>query len=62
MVGIVGCGRYIAVLYIDHLEVYNQDLQTYATLEDTGYARDILMRSDGSVLLLASESARLFLP
>ena len=62
VVGLSAAGRYIAVLYIDHLEVYNQDLQTYATLEDTGYARDILMRSDGSVLLLASESARLFLP
>lgn len=55
-------GRYLAVLYNDHLSVYNQDLQTYATLRGTGDARDILMRSDGSVLLLASGSASLFLP
>lgn len=55
-------GRYLAVLYSDHLSVYNQDLQTYATLQGTGDARDVLMRSDGSVLLLSASSASLFLP
>lgn len=55
-------GRYIAVLYTDRLVVYNQDLQTYATLKGTGYAKSALVRSDGSALLISAESARLFLP
>jgi len=55
-------GRYLAVLYTDHLVVYNQDLQPYASLQGTGEAQEALMRPDGSVLLLASESASLFLP
>ena len=55
-------GRYIAVLYLDRLVVYNRDLQVYASLNGTSYAREALMRPDGSVLLLGSESAKLFLP
>ena len=55
-------GRYIAVLYTDSLVVYNQDLQTYATLKGTGYAKAALVRNDGSALLISAESARLFLP
>ena len=55
-------GRYIAVLYTDRLVVYNQDLQTYATLKGTGYAKAALVRDDGSALLISAESARLFLP
>lgn len=62
VLSISASGRYLAVLYADHLTVYNQDLQTYATLRGTGDAREALMRSDGSVLLLSSGSASLFLP
>ena len=49
--------------------VYGQrgDLQqrswrSMLTLEGTDYARSVLMRQDGSALLLAAESAHLFLP
>lgn len=55
-------GRYIAVLYISGLVVYNQDLQVYASQEGTESAKEALVRQDGSVLLLGAESARLFLP
>ena len=55
-------GRYLAVLYSDRLAVYNQDLQPYATLQGTGDAREVLMRADGSALLLSAGSASLFLP
>lgn len=55
-------GRYLAVLYSDRLAVYNQDLQPYATLQGTGDARGVLMRPDGSALLLSAGSASLFLP
>lgn len=62
VLSISAAGRYLAVLYTDHLVVYNQDLQVYASLRGTGYAKEVLMRTDGSVLLLSSESAGLFLP
>lgn len=55
-------GRYLAVLYSNHLEVYNQDLQTYASLRGVEDVREVLMRSDGSVVMLSSQSASLFLP
>ena len=59
---ISAAGRYLAVLYADRLVVYNSDLRTYATLNGTDYARSVLMRSDGSAILLGSESAKFFLP
>ena len=55
-------GRYLAVLYADKLVIYNRELQVYASLQGTDYAREALMRPDGSVLLVSSESAELFLP
>lgn len=62
VLSISASGRYLAVLYAGRLAVYNQDLQPYATLQGTGDAREVLMRPDGSVLLLSSSSASLFLP
>lgn len=62
VLSISASGRYLAVLYADHLVVYNQDLQPYATLQGTGDTREARMRSDGSVLLLSAASASLFLP
>ena len=55
-------GRYLAVLYMDALVIYNRELKVYATLNGTDYAKAVLMRPDGSALLLSSESATLFLP
>ena len=43
-------------------EIYTEELEVYASTEGTDYARDVLMRPDGSALLLAAESAHLFLP
>ena len=62
VLSVSAAGRYVAVLYTDSLVVYNPDLQAYATLKGTGYAKEALVRTDGSALLVASESARLFLP
>lgn len=59
---ISAAGRYLAVLYADRLAIYNPDLRTYATLNGTDYARGVLMRADGSAILLGSETAKLFLP
>jgi hypothetical protein len=55
-------GDYLAVLYTNKLEIYDSDLQLYASLEDTAGARQVLMRKDGSALLLGSESASLYVP
>ena len=55
-------GRYLAVLYANRVVVYDQNLQTYATLAGIDQVRGVLMRPDGSVLLLSAESAQLFLP
>ena len=59
---ISAAGRYLAVLYTDALVIYNKDLQTYSTLSGTEHAREVLVRSDGSALLIGSEQAHLFLP
>ena len=62
VLSISASGRYLAVLYADRLAVYNQDLQPNAALRGIGDAREVLMRPDGSVLLLSAGSASLFLP
>lgn len=60
--GLSAKGRYLSVLYEDRLVVYNRDLQTYATLYGPEHTRDIVTRADGSVLMIAQNSAELFLP
>lgn len=55
-------GKYLAVLYSDSLTIYTSDLQEYAVLEDSNYAKDVLMRSDGTALLMGSAEAWLYIP
>ena len=62
VLGISAAGRYLAVLYADKLVIYNPELQAYASLTGTDFASGVLMRPDGSALLLSSEYAGLFLP
>jgi len=62
VLGISATGRYLAVLYTDRLVIYNQTLQTYASLTGTDFASGVLMCPDGSALLLSAEYAGLFLP
>ena len=62
ILGISAAGRYLAVLYTDSVVIYNEHLEEYASQTGTDYAREILMRTDGSAFLLATENARLFLP
>jgi len=62
VLGLSAAGRYLAVLYADKLVVYNPDLQVYATLNGTDNASGVLVRQDGSALLLSADGARLFLP
>ncbi|SBW07461.1 conserved hypothetical protein [uncultured Eubacteriales bacterium] len=55
-------GRYLAVLTADRLDLYTADLTPYATLEGTQGARKVLMREDGTALLVGSNTARLYIP
>ena len=55
-------GRYLSVLTADELTIYNSTLEPYHTLTDLQGARKVLQRQDGSVTLISSESARLYLP
>ncbi len=55
-------GKYVAVLRSDALTIYDKKLNVYAQLEDVSFARDVLMREDGSALLVGAESASLYLP
>lgn len=55
-------GRYIAVLFADSLTVYTRELEEYAVLEGTDYAKRAVVRDDGTTLLLGSAHAWLFVP
>ncbi len=55
-------GRYVAVLTADRLDIYTSDLTLYDSLEGTQGARKVLMRADGSAVLIGSDTARLYIP
>ena len=55
-------GRYFAVLTADRLDIYTSDLTPYSTLSGTQGARKVLLRSDGSALLISADSASLYVP
>ena len=55
-------GRYLAVLTADRLDIYTQDLTLYASLSGTKGARKVLLREDGSAMLIGVDYARLYVP
>ena len=59
---ISAAGRYVAVLTSDGLTVYTQNLTVYASTIETGNATAIVMREDGSVLLIGNGEGRLYIP
>lgn len=56
------CGRYVAVLFADRLEIYNEKLERYAVTQETSGASQVKLRADGSAILIASGSAVLYIP
>lgn len=62
VLSISAAGRYVALLTADRLDIYDQDLGVYHTLEGTQSARQAIQRADGSVLLIGSNTARVYLP
>ena len=55
-------GRYLTVLYSNRLVIYDQKLQPCAVLEGVSSARRVLMRADGSAVLVGTNAASLYLP
>ena len=55
-------GKYVAVLTADRLDIYTRNLDLYASLEGTNGAHKVLMRSDGTALLIGSATAHLYVP
>lgn len=62
LLSLSAAGRYIGVLTADRLDIYTRDLALYSSLEGTAGARRVLMRADGSAMLIGSETAYLYLP
>ena len=62
ILSVSAAGKYIAVLYADRLVIYNSRLEEYASLSGTDYAREALIRSDGSAIVAASDHAVSYLP
>jgi hypothetical protein len=55
-------GRYVAVLYSDKLVIYTKYLEEYATISDTGSAKHVCMRTDGTAWVAGSVSAKVAVP
>ena len=62
MLSLSAAGRYISLLTADRLDIYNQDLETYSTLDGTQSAQTVLQRSDGSAMLIDNTSAWIYVP
>lgn len=62
VLSISAAGRYISLLTADELDIYDQGLSVYHSLEGTQSARKVLQRTDGSVLLIGNDTARVYLP
>lgn len=62
VVSMSAAGRYIAVLFSDHMAIYDKNLTECARLDAVSEARQVLMRTDGSAVLAGSTEASLYLP
>lgn len=62
VLSISSAGKYVAALCSDSLMIYTSDMSEYAVLNNTEYAKSVIMREDGTALLLGASSAWLFIP
>ncbi len=62
VLSISASGKYLAVLTVDGLRIYTQDLELYAESLESGSATKVLMRDDGTALLISGNAASLFIP
>jgi len=59
---ISAAGKYVAVLTNENLSIFNSALEVYAQTVETRSATSVVMRPDGSALLLGSSDGSLFIP
>lgn len=62
VVNLSASGRYVAVLFTDHMTIYDKTLKELATLTEVSTVRQVMVRSDGSAVLAGLTSASLYLP
>jgi hypothetical protein len=55
-------GPYLAVLTADRLDLYTADLSLYNSLSGTQGAKKVLLREDGTAMLISTDSAHLYIP
>lgn len=55
-------GQYFAVLTADRLDIYTSSMELYSSLSGTQGARKVLLRADGTAMLISTDSARLYVP
>lgn len=56
------CGKYLAVLTADEITVYNRQLEIYWAANDIATANHVLMRDDGTVILVGAGRGTLYIP
>ena len=62
VVNLSAAGRYVAVLFSDHMTIYDKTLKELATLNEVSTVRQVMVRDDGSAVLAGLTSASLYLP
>lgn len=62
VLSISAAGRYVAVLTAGRVDIYDRTLESYASLENVHAARRVIMRTDGTALLLGAGTVWLFIP
>ena len=55
-------GHYFAVLTADRLDIYTENMELFSSLSGTQGARKVLLRADGTAMLISSDSAHLYVP
>lgn len=56
------CGRYISVLTASGLTIYDSNLKVYAEKNETVLGSSAVQRSDGTVIVLGSDSGSVYVP
>ena len=55
-------GKYVAVLYNDRLVIYNSNMSEHKTVKDVANIKQVLMRDDGSVVMISNSGALIYRP
>ena len=55
-------GHYFAILTADRLDIYTENMELFSSLSGTQGARKVLLRADGTAMLISSDSAHLYVP